>query len=101
LKVRLFESRRQNFRVHDIRRTVSTNLAKLGIEQNINSRILNHVAKQTNGERLDAVAAVYNRALFAKEKRCGAIDTDGLLPPTSSGLEVYRRAAIERSHSML
>jgi hypothetical protein len=59
----------RSLRFHYIRRTVSTRLAELGVEQNINSRILNHVAKQTNGERLDPVAAVYNRASFANEKR--------------------------------
>ena len=30
---------------------------------------MNHVARQTNGERFDPVAAVYNRAAYAKEKR--------------------------------
>jgi integrase len=59
----------EDFRFHDIRRTVSTRLAESGVEQNINSRILNHVARQTNGERFDPVAAVYNRAAYAMEKR--------------------------------
>ena len=50
--------------VHDLRRTVGTNLARLGVSKDIRARILNHV----EGAR-SVTDAVYNQHEFWAEKR--------------------------------
>lgn len=54
----------ENATVHDLRRTVGTNLARLGVSMDIRARVLNHV----NGAR-SVTDAVYNQHEFAAEKR--------------------------------
>lgn len=49
---------------HDIRRTVTTGLARIGIAPHVADRILNHVAGSIRG-----VAAVYNRHGYIEERR--------------------------------
>jgi integrase len=51
--------------LHDLRRTASTMWAKIGVPQNINDRLLNHVS----GGTLSPVAAIYNRYQFQDEMR--------------------------------
>ena len=53
-----------NVTVHDLRRTVGTNLARLGVSKDIRARILNHV----EGAR-SVTDAVYNQHEFWAEKR--------------------------------
>ena len=50
--------------VHDLRRTVGTNLARLGVSKDIRARLLNHV----DGAR-SVTDAVYNQHEFSAEKR--------------------------------
>lgn len=50
--------------VHDLRRTVRTNLARLGVSKDIRARLLNHV----DGAR-SVTDAVYNQHEFWVEKR--------------------------------
>jgi integrase len=52
------------WRVHDIRRTVATRLADIGVLPHVVEAILNHVSGHKAG-----VAGVYNRAAYAAEKR--------------------------------
>ena len=52
------------WRLHDLRRTVATRMADLGIEPHVIEAILNHVSGTKAG-----VAGVYNRSLYAAEKR--------------------------------
>ncbi len=52
------------WRIHDIRRTVATRLADLGVLPHVVEAILNHVSGHKAG-----VAGVYNRASYANEKR--------------------------------
>ena len=52
------------WRLHDIRRTVATRTAELGVQPHVVEAILNHVSGHKAG-----VAGVYNRALYAVEKR--------------------------------
>jgi integrase len=52
------------WRLHDIRRTVATRMAELGIQPHIIEAVLNHVSGHKAG-----VAGVYNRALYTAEKR--------------------------------
>ena len=50
--------------LHDIRRTVATNLAGLGTPPHVTERLLNHVSGTVSG-----VAAVYNRHAYMDEMR--------------------------------
>ncbi len=53
------------WRLHDIRRTVATAMAdKLGVQPHIVEAVLNHVSGHKAG-----VAGIYNKAVYAKEKR--------------------------------
>ena len=52
------------WRHHDLRRTVATRMADLGIEPHVIEAVLNHVSGTKAG-----VAGVYNRSLYAAEKR--------------------------------
>ena len=49
---------------HDFRRTVATNLAKIGIPVHVVERLLNHVSGTVSG-----IAAVYNRHSYLDERR--------------------------------
>jgi integrase len=50
--------------VHDLRRTVATRMAELGVPPHIIEAVLNHVSGHKSG-----VAGIYNRATYDKEKR--------------------------------
>jgi integrase len=52
------------WRLHDIRRTVATRLADLGVQPHVIEAALNHISGHKAG-----VAGVYNRAAYAAEKR--------------------------------
>jgi integrase len=52
------------WRLHDIRRTVATRLADLGVLPHVIEAVLNHVSGHKAG-----VAGVYNRSAYAGEKR--------------------------------
>jgi len=65
LKSRLTEATgTDDWRLHDVRRTVATNMAELGIQPHIIEAVLNHKSGIVSG-----VAAVYNRHAYATEKR--------------------------------
>jgi len=49
---------------HDIRRTVATNLAKIGVPVHVVEKLLNHASGSIKG-----VAAVYNRHQYFDERR--------------------------------
>lgn len=53
-----------DFQPHDLRRTMATHMAKLGIPQNVVGKILNH--KAAGGE--NTVTAIYNRYDYDKER---------------------------------
>jgi integrase len=50
--------------VHDLRRTVATRMAELGVQPHVIEAVLNHVSGHKGG-----VAGIYNRATYDKEKR--------------------------------
>jgi integrase len=50
--------------VHDLRRTVATRMAELGVQPHIIEAVLNHVSGHKSG-----VAGIYNRATYDREKR--------------------------------
>jgi len=53
-----------NWTPHDLRRTVATRMAELGVQPHIIEAVLNHVSGHKGG-----VAGIYNRATYDKEKR--------------------------------
>jgi integrase len=53
-----------DWHLHDLRRTCSTEWAKLGIKQEVTEAILNHKSGKVSG-----VAAIYNRYEYQDEKR--------------------------------
>lgn len=54
----------EGWRLHDLRRTVATRMADLGVLPHVIEAVLNHISGHKAG-----VAGVYNRALYAAEKR--------------------------------
>jgi integrase len=54
----------QHWTLHDLRRTVATRMAELGVQPHIIEAVLNHVGGHKGG-----VAGIYNRATYDKEKR--------------------------------
>jgi integrase len=52
------------WRLHDVRRTVATRMAELGVQPHVVEAVLNHVSGHKAG-----VAGVYNRSSYAVEKR--------------------------------
>jgi integrase len=54
----------EHWTIHDIRRTVATRMAELGVQPHIVEAVLNHVSGHKGG-----IAGIYNRATYDKEKR--------------------------------
>jgi integrase len=52
------------WRLHDLRRTVATRMAELGVLPHVVEAVLNHISGHKAG-----VAGVYNRALYSAKKR--------------------------------
>jgi integrase len=51
------------WRLHDVRRTVATRMAELGVQPHVIEAVLNHVSGHKAG-----VAGIYNRSSYAAEK---------------------------------
>lgn len=70
-----------DWRFHDIRRSVTTGLAAMGVAPHVADRILNHVQGTIRG-----VAAVYNRHAYLEERRHAlevwAARLDMIVPPS-------------------
>jgi integrase len=54
-----------DFRPHDLRRTVATYMAKLSVDRTVLGKILNHKGLATGSQ----VTAIYDRHSYMKEKR--------------------------------
>ena len=54
-----------DWRLHDLRRTAASGMAKLGMPINVLSKVLNHVSAGAHG----GVTAIYNRYAYEDEKR--------------------------------
>ena len=54
----------ERWTIHDLRRTMSTNMAMLGVPQPVTEALLNHKTGVVSG-----VAAIYNVYSYADEKR--------------------------------
>lgn len=55
----------KDFRLHDLRRTAATHMAKLGVERTVLGKVLNH--KGLSGD--NSVTAIYDRFDYMDEKR--------------------------------
>jgi len=79
------------WRLHDLRRTVATRLADLGVQPHIIEAVLNHISGHKAG-----VAGVYNRAAYSAEKRTAlslwAEHIDALIGDRASNVVSLRRA---------
>ena len=82
--------------LHDLRRTMATRMADLGVQPHIIEAILNHVSGHKAG-----VAGVYNRSTYAAEKRA-ALDLWGthvqmlLARLEGANVTALRRATVAR-----
>jgi integrase len=67
------------WRLHDLRRTTASGMARLGVAPHVIEKVLNHVSGEISG-----VAAVYNRHGYQTEKREAlsqwAVDLENLMP---------------------
>ena len=62
------------YTLHDLRRTYSSNLAKLGVPIHVTEKLLNHVSGTISG-----VAAVYNRHSYWEEMKVATAQHDEFL----------------------
>jgi integrase len=81
-----------DWRIHDIRRTVATGMAEIGVQPHVIEAVFNHVSGHKAG-----VAGVYNRASYGAEKaaaltRWAARLREILDPRTSNILALRARA---------
>jgi integrase len=79
------------WRLHDLRRTCATGMAELGIPPHIVEAVLNHVSGARAG-----VAGVYNRAMYAPEKKAAlerwAAHIEGLVSGKAATVTPLRRS---------
>jgi len=61
-------SKLTDWRLHDLRRTVASGMARIGVAPHVIEKVLNH-----GGGQISGVAAIYNRHGYANEKS-GALD---------------------------
>lgn len=59
----------ERWTLHDLRRTAATRMGDLGVQPHVVEAVLNHISGSKRG-----VAGIYNRAVYANEKRA-ALDT--------------------------
>ena len=71
------------WRLHDLRRTAASGMARLGVAVHVVEKILNHTSGSISG-----VAAIYNRHAYANEMRAAAQAWANYL----DGLTAERRA---------
>jgi integrase len=87
------------WRLHDLRRTAASGMAKLNVPPHVVDRILNHV-----GGTIRGVAAVYNRHAYVDERKAAldrwAAHIEGLIRPGSCNVMAFKapdEEAIPRS----
>jgi integrase len=80
-----------DWRIHDLRRTVATNLQKLGIRLEVTEAVLNHVSGSRAG-----IVGVYQRHSWADEKRAALEAWSRRLDEIVSGEVVSNVVALKR-----
>jgi integrase len=76
-----------DFRPHDLRRTMASNLAEMGVNRTVLGKILNH--KGLSGD--SSVTAIYDRYDYLEEKR-------EALENWSQSLVLYAKSQLEFNH---
>jgi integrase len=78
-----------DWHLHDLRRTCATELAKLGIKQEVTEAVLNHRTGKVSG-----VAAIYNRYEYQDEKR-SALETwaNRISAITAKNVAIFAKAS--------
>ena len=76
-----------DFRPHDLRRTMASNLAEMGVNRTVLGKILNH--KGLSGD--NSVTAIYDRYDYLEEKRKA-------LEEWSHRLAIYAKSQLEFNH---
>jgi integrase len=82
----------RHFVIHDIRRSVATGMADIGIAPHIIEAVLNHVSGHKGG-----VAGVYNRSSYAAEKAAALARWDEHVASIIGGGDEHDEAAVKRS----
>jgi integrase len=67
------------YTLHDLRRTYSSNMARLGVPIHVTEKLLNHASGAVNG-----VAAVYNRYTYAEEMRSAVEQFEAFIADTAN-----------------
>jgi integrase len=76
----LLPSKMPNWRLHDLRRTATSGMARLGIDLPVIEKVLNHTSGSFAG-----IVGVYQRHSFAEEKRAALDAWGGLIEQLASG----------------
>jgi integrase len=70
-----------HFIIHDLRRTIATGMAELGVSEHVVDRVLNH-----SGRKVSGVARIYNRSEYLPERQAAlelwARHIEGLVRPS-------------------
>ncbi|TPK57339.1 DUF4102 domain-containing protein [Mesorhizobium sp. B2-4-19] len=75
--------------LHDLRRTCATELAKLGVKQEVTEAILNHKTGKVSG-----VAAIYNRYDYQEEKRDALVQwANRIQAITADNVRILKKSA--------
>ena len=69
-----------DYTLHDLRRTYSSNLARLGVPIHVTERLLNHVSGTISG-----VGAVYNRHTYLLEMRQSMVQYENTILDLTNG----------------
>jgi integrase len=68
-----------DYTLHDLRRTYSSNMARLGVPIHVTEKLLNHASGAVSG-----VAAVYNRYTYADEMRSAVEQYEAFIADTAN-----------------
>jgi integrase len=75
----------QPWRIHDLRRTAATGMARLGVRAEVADKVLNH----SGGSIVKGVARIYNRFEYIDERRealeMWARHVESLIKPAQAG----------------
>ncbi len=87
----LAKAQLEPWRLHDLRRTMASHMARLGIAPHVIEKVLNH-----SSGAISRVAAIYNRYAYTEEKR-KVLDTwarslEAVVRPTDSNIVALARS---------
>lgn len=93
-----------DFRLHDLRRTAATVMARQGVPPHVIERILNHITGST-AESITSLGRIYNRHRYLDEMRSALMllerEVSGLLAETRAGVTLLDARLQPRVHLAL